>query len=218
MIDVMNLGMPEMIFIFLLALVIFGPKKLPELGRQLGKALAEFKKASNEIQEPARSRNAEHRAGGARQEAGRRDAESYPSKSSDAMSGPRGFVSPARSTVYCAAARRACVDTPPSPTTAAPIGRTVLPPRPGERQRAGTLPMPNPVIENAQKRASEEMTGMSFLDHLEELRRRIIYSCALHGRRILRLLVVSTSRYSASCRSPSSRRWPITAWSRSWFT
>jgi TatA/E family protein of Tat protein translocase len=45
----MNLGMPEMIFIFLLALVIFGPKKMPELGRQLGKALAEFKKASNEF-------------------------------------------------------------------------------------------------------------------------------------------------------------------------
>ena len=45
----MNLGMSEMIFIFLLALVLFGPKKLPELGRQLGKALAEFKKASNEF-------------------------------------------------------------------------------------------------------------------------------------------------------------------------
>src|SRR5664279_1644985 len=45
----MNLGMPEMIFIFLLALVIFGPKKLPELGRQLGKALGEFKKASNDF-------------------------------------------------------------------------------------------------------------------------------------------------------------------------
>jgi TatA/E family protein of Tat protein translocase len=45
----MNLGMPEMIFIFLLALIIFGPRKLPELGRQLGKALAEFKRASNEF-------------------------------------------------------------------------------------------------------------------------------------------------------------------------
>ena len=45
----MNLGMPEMIFIFLLALVLFGPKKLPELGRQLGKFLAEFKKASNQF-------------------------------------------------------------------------------------------------------------------------------------------------------------------------
>jgi Tat protein translocase TatB subunit len=45
----MNLGMPEMIFIFLLALVVVGPKKLPELGRQLGKFLAEFKRASNEF-------------------------------------------------------------------------------------------------------------------------------------------------------------------------
>lgn len=45
----MNLGFPEMIFIFLLALVIFGPKKLPEIGRQIGKALNEFKRASNEF-------------------------------------------------------------------------------------------------------------------------------------------------------------------------
>ncbi len=45
----MNLGMPEMIFIALLALVIFGPRKLPELGKQLGKALNEFKRASNEF-------------------------------------------------------------------------------------------------------------------------------------------------------------------------
>lgn len=45
----MNLGMPELIFIFLLALLIFGPKKLPELGRTLGKGLAEFKRASNEL-------------------------------------------------------------------------------------------------------------------------------------------------------------------------
>ncbi len=45
----MNLGMPEMLFIFLLALIIFGPRKLPEIGRQLGKALTEFKRASNEF-------------------------------------------------------------------------------------------------------------------------------------------------------------------------
>ena len=45
----MNLGFPEMIFIFLLALIIFGPKKLPEIGRQIGKALNEFKRASNEF-------------------------------------------------------------------------------------------------------------------------------------------------------------------------
>jgi len=45
----MNFGMPEMILIFLLALVVVGPKKLPELGRQLGKFMAEFKRASNEF-------------------------------------------------------------------------------------------------------------------------------------------------------------------------
>jgi Tat protein translocase TatB subunit len=45
----MNLGMPELIFIFLLALVVVGPKKLPELARTLGKYMAEFKRASNEF-------------------------------------------------------------------------------------------------------------------------------------------------------------------------
>jgi sec-independent protein translocase protein TatB len=45
----MNLGFTEMAFIFVLALIIFGPKKLPEIGRQVGKFLAEFKRASNEF-------------------------------------------------------------------------------------------------------------------------------------------------------------------------
>lgn len=45
----MNLGMPEMIFLFVMALIIFGPKKLPEIGRQVGRALNEFKRASNEF-------------------------------------------------------------------------------------------------------------------------------------------------------------------------
>jgi len=43
------LGTPEMIFIFLLALLLFGPKKLPEIGRTVGKALTEFRRASNEL-------------------------------------------------------------------------------------------------------------------------------------------------------------------------
>jgi TatA/E family protein of Tat protein translocase len=45
----MNLGFPEMIFIFFLALIIFGPKKMPEIGRQIGRAINEFKRASNEF-------------------------------------------------------------------------------------------------------------------------------------------------------------------------
>lgn len=41
--------MPDTIFIFALALIIFGPKKLPEIGRQLGKLVGEFRRASNEF-------------------------------------------------------------------------------------------------------------------------------------------------------------------------
>ena len=43
------LGVPEMIFIFVLALLILGPKKLPEVGRAIGKGMAEFRRASNEL-------------------------------------------------------------------------------------------------------------------------------------------------------------------------
>ncbi len=44
-----SLGMQELIVIFVIALIVFGPRKLPELGKSLGKGLAEFKKASNEL-------------------------------------------------------------------------------------------------------------------------------------------------------------------------
>src|SRR6185437_11096097 len=44
-----TLGTPEMIFIFLLALILFGPKKLPEIGRTVGKAITEFRRASSEL-------------------------------------------------------------------------------------------------------------------------------------------------------------------------
>lgn len=43
------LGWQETIFIFVLALLIFGPKKLPELGRTIGKAMTEFRRASSEL-------------------------------------------------------------------------------------------------------------------------------------------------------------------------
>lgn len=44
-----NLGFWELAIIFVVALLIFGPRKLPELGRSLGKSLAEFKRATNEL-------------------------------------------------------------------------------------------------------------------------------------------------------------------------
>ena len=43
------IGIQEMVLILVIALVIFGPKRLPELGRSIGKTLAEFRRASNEI-------------------------------------------------------------------------------------------------------------------------------------------------------------------------
>lgn len=43
------IGVQEMIGIFLIALLLFGPKKLPELGRMLGKGLSEFRRAKNEL-------------------------------------------------------------------------------------------------------------------------------------------------------------------------
>lgn len=44
-----TLGVQEMVIIFLVALVLFGPKKLPELGRTIGKALTEFRRASSDL-------------------------------------------------------------------------------------------------------------------------------------------------------------------------
>jgi sec-independent protein translocase protein TatA len=44
-----TIGMPELIIIFVIALIIFGPKKLPELGKSLGRSIAEFKRASNDL-------------------------------------------------------------------------------------------------------------------------------------------------------------------------
>src|SRR4029079_14846553 len=44
-----SLGVPELIFILVLVLLVFGPKRLPEIGRTVGKGLAEFRKASNDL-------------------------------------------------------------------------------------------------------------------------------------------------------------------------
>ena len=44
-----SIGMPELLIIMTVALIVFGPRKLPELGRSLGKSLQEFKRASNEL-------------------------------------------------------------------------------------------------------------------------------------------------------------------------
>lgn len=45
-----SIGTPELLVIFVIALVVFGPRRLPELGRQLGRTIAEFKRATSELQ------------------------------------------------------------------------------------------------------------------------------------------------------------------------
>lgn len=45
----MNLGLPELMAIFLIALLLFGPRKLPEIGKTLGRVMGEFKRATNDI-------------------------------------------------------------------------------------------------------------------------------------------------------------------------
>jgi TatA/E family protein of Tat protein translocase len=43
------LGVPEMLLIFVVALLLFGPRKMPQIGKSLGRALGEFRRASNEF-------------------------------------------------------------------------------------------------------------------------------------------------------------------------
>jgi sec-independent protein translocase protein TatA len=51
----MNLGMPEMLLIFLMALMVFGPRKLPEIGKQLGKFMSEIKRTSEDFKQKLES-------------------------------------------------------------------------------------------------------------------------------------------------------------------
>ena len=44
-----SLGFPEILFILVLALLIFGPRRLPEVGRTIGKGLSEFRRATNDL-------------------------------------------------------------------------------------------------------------------------------------------------------------------------
>ena len=44
-----SLGFPELMLIFVVALIVFGPRRLPDIGKTLGKALGEFKRATNDM-------------------------------------------------------------------------------------------------------------------------------------------------------------------------
>ena len=66
-----SIGMPELILIFVVALLVFGPKKLPELGKSLGRGLAEFKKPSEDLKKTIEDEIADfRRVGDAMEKAG----------------------------------------------------------------------------------------------------------------------------------------------------
>lgn len=119
----------DSIFIFLLALVLFGPKKLPEIGRQVGKLLAEFRRASNEfkfqIQEEIRNMEDEERR--------KKLAESRAAAEAAAGAATPAATEGAVSEGSAAVAETPTSDIPPPPE----IVPTILPPSMGEPVSTG---------------------------------------------------------------------------------
>src|SRR5678816_829109 len=84
-----SIGMQEMIVIGIIALIIFGPRKLPEPGKSLGKSIAEFKRASNELKNTLEDEIRSEEI-----QAARKSAEVPPSASIAAPAAPAAPVHP----------------------------------------------------------------------------------------------------------------------------
>jgi sec-independent protein translocase protein TatB len=131
----------DSIFIFVLALVLFGPKKLPEIGRQVGKLLAEFRRASNEfkfqMQEEIRNMEEEER---------------------------RKKLAEARAQSAAATPAEPAVSTPasdiPPPPEIVPAAPTILPPSVGETVSA-SRPFATPADTAPSEEASAPEHGSS---------------------------------------------------------
>jgi TatA/E family protein of Tat protein translocase len=63
-----GIGMPELIIIFVIALIVIGPKKLPDLARALGRGMAEFRRATNELKESIHMEDVEHELKGVQED------------------------------------------------------------------------------------------------------------------------------------------------------
>ena len=119
-----SVGTPEILLILVIALLLFGPQKLPELGKSLGRAIREFKRASSELQETI-EREVE--------EVNRqvKDAPPSPSAGASPSSLPQGALPPPSAPM-------------PMPM-AAPSSTPQPPPAPSEAPEPPTPPPPPPV-------------------------------------------------------------------------
>ena len=150
-----SIGMPELIIILTIALIIFGPRKLPELGRSLGKSLGEFKRASNELRNTL-------------------DEEIRIEEERSTRPAPSGDAAPEPAPVSSSGDRRDA-----RRDRATRLGTRVA--RDGARS-ALERPLPqsahdddDSLIELTDPQEVELDAGrMSFLEHLDELRKRLI--------------------------------------------
>ena len=146
------IGFPELLIILVVALIIFGPRKLPELGRSLGKSLSEFKRASNELRSTL---DDEIRAE-------ERNAPVPPAAGAD------------RSARRCRRRRRPRPSRAGSraPRRAAGAQHRMTRSRRTSDRRSTT----DDDFARRGRASPDDRSRMSFLEHLDELRRRILYS------------------------------------------
>ncbi len=78
-----GLGVPELVIILIIALVIFGPRKLPEIGQALGKGIREFKKSTSEIESQVKQDFSEPAAKESSKESSQESTKSEPSEESE---------------------------------------------------------------------------------------------------------------------------------------
>jgi len=91
-----SLGLPELVLIFIVALLLFGPRKLPDIGRSLGRALGEFRRASNDLKRTIEEEVATEDLRQVAREA--REATALPSLDAPAGAGERPPAAPAEPT------------------------------------------------------------------------------------------------------------------------
>ncbi len=166
-----SIGMPELVIILVIALIIFGPRKLPELGRSLGQSIGEFKKASNELRSTLEEEiRVEEHEGIARRHAGGTELRGR-RRLGDAAHPDAGREPGAR---HHAGGR----DGQPYPEHRHHrVSRAAWPWCRFPVRRRNRSPDDDLDPDRDDELESEDAGGkMSFLEHLDELRRRIIYA------------------------------------------